>query len=113
MTKYDDLIKANKEEAKKEEKLYSLASQGIKEGAKDEKRISNLYNNADVELQNIDEQFRFETGFNKTDVSFLMLATALQICRWIVIGVVNEKFTAKINSSRLPHDDEKIKKMEK
>ena len=43
----------------------------------------------------------------------LMLATALQIGRWVIIGSVDVKVTEKINNSRLEHDDKAIKDKEK
>ena len=114
MSKYDELLKEYEIEAEKEDQLFSLSLEGAKEMLEDEKRVKSLYNNADQELNDIDEQFSKETGLNKTDVSFLMVSTALQVARWIILSRINKKWSTEIDKEhRLEHDDEKIIDMEK
>lgn len=45
--------------------------------AADVSDTAELYRNADVALSEIDEQFMATTRLDRTDVAFLMLATAL------------------------------------
>ena len=112
MSKYDELIRENKESALKEEKLFSRTLEGANEILEDKKRVISLYQNADKELIEIDKQFALKTGLDKVDISFLMLATALQICRWIAISLINKEYRNVVNVQRVPHDDINIKKME-
>lgn len=113
MSKYDKLRKLNADNREKSDLLMTAATNGAKEITEDVERTVQLYKNADQELDNIDSKFARLTQLDKTDVAMLMLATALQIGRWVIIGTVDIKVTEKINNSRLEHDDEKIKNKEK
>ena len=113
MSKYDKLKKLNSENREKSDLLMTAATSGAKEITDDVERTVYLYKNADLELESIDAQFAKLTKFDKTDVAMLMLATALQIGRWVIIGSVDVKVTEKINNSRLEHDDKAIKDKEK
>ena len=113
MSKYDKLKKLNSENRKKSELLFDAAKNASNEIASDVERTVQLYKNADVELDNIDSRFSQLTQLDKTDIAMLMLATALQIGRWVIIGAVDVKVTEKINNSRLDHDDKSITDKEK
>ena len=67
-----------------------------------------------AELDSIEEQFSKKTSIvNKTDLSFLVIATTLQVVKSIIFPYVAEKFGYGKNfdpSERLDHDDKSIKK---
>ena len=113
MSKYDRLKKLNTDNREKADLLITAATEALKEMTDDAERTVHLYKNVDKELESIDAQFSQLTKFDKTDVAMLMLATALQIGRWVIIGAVDVKVTEKINNSRLEHDDKAIKDKEK
>ena len=113
MSKYDKLKKLNSDNREKSDLLMTAATEASKEMVDDVERTVLLYKNADKELESIDAQFARLTQFDKTDVAMLMLATALQIGRWVITGAVDVKVTEKINNSRLEHDDQKIIDKEK
>ena len=66
------------------------------------------------ELDSIEDLFSKKTSIvNKTDLSFLVIATALQVVKSIIFPYVAEKFGYGKNfdpSERLDHDDKSIKK---
>lgn len=64
-----------------------------------------------AEVERINSEFSAKTGiWNKKDLSFIVVATALQTARWILIQQFKGKLGDKINSNqRLPHDDKSIK----
>ena len=63
------------------------------------------------EVQRIHNEFSQKTGiFNKKDLSFLMIATALQTARWLIIQELCGDLGQSINGdSRLDHNDPSIK----
>lgn len=67
-----------------------------------------------AELKKINEEFSKKTGIiNKCDLSFLMIATALQVAKSLVFPYVAEKFdySSSFNSDdRLDHNDKSIEK---
>lgn len=69
------------------------------------------------ELKSIEKEFSRKTSIiNKTDLSFLAIATALQVAKSLVFPYVAEKFDYgnEINKSeRLNHDDKSIKDSQK
>lgn len=113
MSKYDKLKQLNNEQAQTDKRQYAVARKGLDELAADAARTSEIYQNAEQYLDSIDEQFEIATGLNKTDVAFLLLATALQIGRWVVIGELNGSISRQMEESRVAHDDQSIKDMEK
>ena len=113
MGKYDELLKAHNDRASEEDAQFAKALSGMQEMAADASETAELYRNVDKALDEIDEQFRAATKLDLTDVAFLMLATALQVSRWIVIGKINEAVSNKISDSRVEHNDQDILKMEK
>ena len=113
MGKYDELIKAHNDRVSEEDARFAKALSGMQEMTADVFETAGLYRNADKELAEIDEQFMAATKLDRTDVAFLMLATALQVSRWIVIGKINEAVSNKISDSRVEHNDKDILRMEK
>lgn len=63
------------------------------------------------EVQRINDEFSRKTGIlNKKDMSFLMVATALQTARWLIIQELCGDLGQTIdNNSRLDHNDKSIK----
>lgn len=63
------------------------------------------------EVQRINDEFSHKTGIiNKKDMSFLMVATALQTARWLIIQKICGDLGQTIDSdSRLNHNDKSIK----
>ena len=70
-----------------------------------------------VELDSIEEQFSKKTSIvNKTDLSFLAIATALQVAKSLVFPYVAEKFDYGKSfdpSERLEHNDKSIERVHK
>lgn len=113
MGKYDTLKDQYRNQANEADADFAKALQGMQEMAADAADTAELYRNAEKELADIDMRFMSVTKLDKTDVAFLMLATALQISRWIIIGKINQSVSEKINKSRVDHDDKDILAMEK
>ena len=113
MGKYDKLKKINTSQKTAESLKYEKADRAFDEMIKDADRTAEIYRNAESYLDDIDKQFEISTGLEKRDVVFLFLATALQIGRWVVIGLIDEKLTGKINDSRVEHDAKSVKDKEK
>lgn len=63
------------------------------------------------EVKRINDEFSRKTGiFNEKDMSFLMVATALQTARWLIIQSICGDLGQTINKdSRLAHNDKSIK----
>lgn len=63
------------------------------------------------EIERINDEFSSATGiFNKVDMSFLMVATALQTARWLIIQSICGDIGETIDSTtRLDHNDKTIK----
>lgn len=63
------------------------------------------------EVERINSEFSAKTGiFNRKDLAFLVIATALQTARWIVLQKMMGDLGEKIQGdSRLSHDDKSIK----
>lgn len=58
------------------------------------------------DLQKIRDEFSRVTNLNRTDLNFLVIATALQTIRWIVMPKIGQTVD---QSTRLNHDDPSIK----
>lgn len=76
-------------------------------------RVGDLAATAKITLNNLDDEFEKQTGLDRTDWSFLLCATALQISRWILIGKLSEYMDSVTHTDRLEHDDKSIKDMER
>ena len=83
---------------------------GIDEHRKEENRVINVLDNAESILEKLDMTFEERTSLSKTDVSILMLATALQLVRIYCLPKFQEK---DLDENRLDHDDDLIKDIEK
>lgn len=113
MSKYEKLKQINDDQLAVERSKMELARLGLEELLTDAERTAKVYRNADVYLDDIGEKFMKATRLDKTDVKILMLATALQVGRWVVIGEINGIVSQKISDSRLEHNDKSIMDMEK
>ena len=76
----------------------------------EEKRVINVLHNVDFILERLDMTFEERTSLTKTDVSILMLATALQLIRIYCLPKFQEKY---LDENRLDHNDNIIKDMER
>lgn len=113
MSKYDKLKQINNDQQTAEKLQFELARMGLDELVDDAERTAEIYRNANRYLDNIDEQFTKATGLDKTDIAVLMLATALQVGRWVVIGEINKVVSQNLSDSRMEHNDKSIVDMEK
>ena len=113
MSNYDHMLDGHARLADESDARLVDALSEIQEMAADAERAAELYRNADAELKEIDDQFSRITQLDRTDISFLMLATALQVSRWILIGKLNQQLTSDIAEKRVEHDDKDILKMER
>lgn len=82
----------------------------INEHRDEETRVINVLHNAESILNRLDDTFEQRTSLSKTDMSILMLATALQLIRIHLLPKFQEKY---LDEDRLEHDDKIIKSMEK
>ena len=76
----------------------------------EEKRVINVLHNADTILEKLEQTFEERTSLSKTDISILMLATALQLVRIYFLPNFQEKY---LDENRLDHNDSIIKDMER
>ena len=104
----------DKEEFKKRRSAIKAKSDSIwkdiEEHCKEEERVISVLHNAESILKRLDKTFEERTSMSKTDVSILMLATALQLVRIYMLPKFQEKY---IDEDRLDHNDGIIKDMEK
>lgn len=102
------------EDFKKRYAAIKVKSEGlwndIEEHRSEEKRIINVLHNADTILEKLEQTFEKRTSLSKTDVSILMLATALQLVRIYFLPKFQEKY---LDEDRLDHNDSIIKDMER
>ena len=82
----------------------------IEEHRTEEKRVIDVLHNAESILEKLDMTFEERTSLSKTDVSILMLATALQLVRIYCLPKFQEKY---LDENRLEHNDKIIKDMER
>ena len=82
----------------------------IDEHRNEETRIINVLHNTESILEKLNVTFEKRTSLSKTDVSILMLATALQLVRIYMLPKFHEKY---LDEDRLAHNDDIIKDMEK
>lgn len=113
MSKYDKLKDQQKNLHQVEQTQYDLASSGMGELTDDSRSTVQLYENVDSVLADIDQRFYAASKLDDTDTKFLMLATALQIGRWIILAEISKALDEKIKNSRIEHNDKSILSMEK
>lgn len=82
----------------------------FQEVAAEYNRVAEIYENPTLLLDEIDNEFCQKTGLDKVDVAFLMLATALQVARWVVIAQINQELGDKIKNNRKKDNDPTIEK---
>ena len=80
----------------------------IEEHRAEEERVIDVLHNAESILEKLDMTFEERTSLSKTDVSILMLATALQLVRIYCLPKFQEKY---LDEKRLDHEDDLIKEM--
>lgn len=104
----------NKEEFLRQRKALKRESDklwnDINIHAKEEKRVIGVLHDAECILSELDETFEKRTSLSKTDISILVLATALQLVRIYMLPKFQEKY---LDDNRLDHNDEIIKEMER
>jgi hypothetical protein len=105
MTK-EEFIQRRAEIDAKSERLWN----DIEEHLAEEERVIKVLHNTSAILEELDRTFEERTSLSKTDVSILMLATALQLVRIYCLPKFQEKYR---DENRIPHDDPIIKDMEK
>lgn len=105
-------IKINQDEIPSWEKLANK----VKDTFKDEVAFEDLLTKEEFqfcidEVQRINNEFSEKTNiFNKVDMSFLMVATALQTARWLIIQLLCGDLGETIDvDTRLNHNDKSIK----
>lgn len=115
MSKYDKLIKENKARRENVQDQQRTIKGGMGEMAADARRTAAILGNAHDELSEIDAQFLRSTRLeSREDIAFLMLATALQIGRWVLISTIARKASADLSykaENRLAHDDKAIEQI--
>lgn len=84
--------------------------QDIDEHRTEEKRVINVLHNAESIFERLDKTFEERTSLSKTDISILMLATALQLLRIYILPKFQEKY---LDDNRLDHNNDTIKSMER
>ena len=83
---------------------------GIDEHRTEEERVISVLQNADAIFEQLEQIFEEKTSLSKTDVSILMVATAIQLVRIYLLPQFKEKYS---DDNRLDHDDPIIKAMER
>lgn len=115
MSKYDKLIKENQARRENVQDQQRIIKDGMGEIAADARRTAAILGNAHNELSEIDAQFLQSTRLDsREDIAFLMLATALQIGRWVLISTIARKAAADLSNkaeNRLAHDDKSIEQI--
>ncbi len=80
----------------------------FQEVASEYNRVAEIYENSAMLLDEIDNDFCQKTQLDKIDVTFLMLATALQVARWVVIAQINQHLDNKLKNERKKDNDSSI-----
>ncbi|MDD4591764.1 MAG: hypothetical protein PHG06_15245 [Parabacteroides sp.] len=105
-------LQISKDEIPSWESLVERANSEISEDVILEDLLSKEEFNYCIEdVQRINQEFSTKTSiWNKTDLSFLAIATALQTARWLIIQKLCGDLGQTIDSeTRLNHNDKKIK----
>lgn len=104
MSKFDKLKKENQQ-------LTADIKRGaghFQEIADEYNRVADIYSHPEIVLDEIDHAFCQKTKLDKVDLTFLMLATALQVARWVVIAQVSKNLDNKLKNNRKDHNDSSI-----
>ena len=113
MSKYDKLKQTNTKQAISEKSKYEIANKELDDFVAEADRTTEVYHHAEQHLDDIELEFETATGLNKVDVSVLMLAIALQIGRWVLLGAINGVVSDQLKNKRIDHNDKSITDMEK
>lgn len=113
MSKYDKIKSEYDALGNFERQQYELASKGMTEIAEDSRQTADVYSNASTILADIDAKFAETTKLDGTDIKFLMLATALQIGRWLILAEISKALDKKMDAARVEHNDKSILEVEK
>ena len=92
MSKYDKLKQDNYAQQEIEQQL-NFASQGMEEIVDDVFSAAEVYDNAEIVLNDIDEKFKKATGLDGVDILFLFFATGLQMVRQYLITNKSDRLT--------------------
>ncbi len=80
------------------------------------KRVAEVSRDVSIILGDLDKQFEQATKLTRTDIYFLMVASALQVTKSLVFPYIAEKFhygESFDKSERLAHDDKSIEQAHK
>lgn len=77
--------------------------------ADESKRVAGVAHDARKILDNLEDEFERQTGFNKADCIFLFFATALQVLRWVIIDMTSHFGESSDQTKRLAENDKSIK----
>lgn len=105
MTK-EELLRRKADLANRSNALW----EDIEAHKREEERFTNVLHNAEEILARLDKTFEERTSLSKTDMSILMVATAMQLVRIYLLPKYMQKFS---DDSRLEHNDSSIKNMER
>lgn len=95
MVNYNRLKKENEKLNEKTlSEMYEWQSE-LDKIAADAHRTSEIAKYSSILIDDLDDQFERATGLNKTDVTFLFFATALQCIRQYVIGSITQRVDDK------------------
>ena len=95
MVNYNRLKKENEKLNEKTlSEMYEWQSE-LDKIAADANRTSEIAKYSSMIIDDLDDQFERATGLNKTDVTFLFFATALQCIRQYVIGSITQRVDDK------------------
>lgn len=78
---------------------------------KEEKRVASIAGNIHVILEDLDKQFEEATKLNKTDIAFLMFATALQCVRQYVLTPFKERLGDKETADPVHKQEKEVNKI--
>ncbi len=74
-----------------DELMFNTAEKNMDAIINESYRVAQVAHNADIILDDLDEQFRKSTGLNKVDVAFLFTAIGLQVVRQYLITKFPER----------------------
>lgn len=77
--------------------------------ADESKRVAKVAHNARRIIDDLEDEFERQTGFNKTDCVFLFFATALQVFRWVIIDQTSHVGESSNQADRLAENAKSIK----
>lgn len=95
--------------------VSNKTTRNMKKIVEETKRVEDLARHSKEVLNNLDEEFERRTSLNSTDEKFLFFATALQVTRWLLLGLFNEWADQRLNekiNNRLEHNDKSIRELE-